>query len=40
MRPLEWLLLAVLSVLWGGAFFFAKVALAEIGPYRKGEADK
>ena len=32
MRPLEWLFLAVLSVLWGGAFFFAKVALAEIGP--------
>lgn len=32
MRPLEWLLLAVLSVLWGGAFFFAKVALSEVGP--------
>jgi len=30
-RP-EWLMLMVLSVLWGGSFFFAKVALAELGP--------
>ena len=32
MKPLEWLLLVVLAVLWGGSFFFAKVALDEIGP--------
>ncbi len=32
MRPIEWLLLVVLAVLWGGSFFFAKVALDEIGP--------
>ena len=28
----DWLLLVVLSVLWGGTFFFAKIALAEIPP--------
>jgi drug/metabolite transporter (DMT)-like permease len=27
-----WALLAVLSILWGGSFFFAKVALAELPP--------
>ena len=26
----EWALLLALSVLWGGSFFFAKVALAEV----------
>ncbi len=28
----EWLLLITLSVLWGGSFFFSKVALTEIPP--------
>jgi drug/metabolite transporter (DMT)-like permease len=28
----DWLLLVTLSVLWGGAFFFSEVALAELGP--------
>lgn len=28
----DWLLLVVLSVLWGGTFFFAKIALVEIPP--------
>lgn len=27
-----WLLLAILSVLWGSSFFFSEVALAELGP--------
>jgi drug/metabolite transporter (DMT)-like permease len=30
MGPVEWLLLLTLSVLWGGSFFFAEVALAEL----------
>ena len=29
----EWMLLACLSVLWGGAFFFARVALADLPPF-------
>jgi len=29
---IDWLLLAALSVLWGGSFFFAEVALRELGP--------
>ncbi len=29
----EWLLLGLLSVLWGGSFFFGKVALAELKPF-------
>lgn len=33
MGPLEWGLLVVLSVLWGGSFFFSKVALAELPPF-------
>ena len=33
MGPREWLLLIVLSVLWGGSFFFAEVALAELPPF-------
>jgi drug/metabolite transporter (DMT)-like permease len=32
MGPLEWALLIVLSILWGGSFFFSKVALAEVQP--------
>lgn len=28
-----WLWLLSLSVLWGGSFFFAKVALSELGPF-------
>lgn len=32
MGRMEWVLLVVLSLLWGGSFFFAKLALAEIGP--------
>jgi drug/metabolite transporter (DMT)-like permease len=32
MGPIEWLLLAILSVLWGGSFFFNKLALAEWPP--------
>ena len=32
MGPIEWLLLAALSVLWGGSFFFAEVALVELPP--------
>ncbi len=33
MGPAEWLLLVTLSVLWGGSFFFAKVAIAELPPF-------
>ncbi len=32
MGPTEWLLLFLLSVIWGGSFFFAKVALAQVAP--------
>lgn len=32
MGPLEWALLITLSVLWGGTFFFAEVALQEVRP--------
>ena len=32
MGPIEWLLIAILSVLWGGSFFFNKLALAEWPP--------
>ncbi len=28
----EWLLLLLLSIIWGGSYFFAKIALAEIQP--------
>jgi len=28
----DWLLLVILSVLWGGSFFFAKIAVAELPP--------
>lgn len=33
MGPAEWLMLVVLSVLWGGTFFFVAVALTEIPPF-------
>jgi drug/metabolite transporter (DMT)-like permease len=33
MGPLEWTLLLVLSVLWGGSFFFTKLAVAELPPF-------
>ncbi len=33
MGAIEWALLLALSILWGGSYFFAKVALAEIGPF-------
>lgn len=32
MRALDWLLLVILSVLWGMTFFFAGVALQELPP--------
>jgi len=32
MGPTEWILLVTLSVLWGGSFFFSKVAVAAIPP--------
>ena len=32
MGALEWALLVLLSVLWGGTFFFAEVALEEVRP--------
>jgi drug/metabolite transporter (DMT)-like permease len=32
MGLLEWALLIALSVLWGGTFFFAELALREVGP--------
>lgn len=33
MGPLEWFLLIVLSVLWGGSFFFGEIALSELRPF-------
>jgi drug/metabolite transporter (DMT)-like permease len=33
MESFEWLLLVTLSVLWGGSFFFSKVALYELSPF-------
>jgi drug/metabolite transporter (DMT)-like permease len=33
MTPFEWLLLVILSMLWGGSFFFSKVAVAELRPF-------
>jgi len=33
MGPVEWLLLVALSVIWGGSFFFAKIALAQLPPF-------
>lgn len=33
MGPIEWLPLVVLSVLWGGSFFFNRLALTELRPF-------
>jgi drug/metabolite transporter (DMT)-like permease len=33
MGPVEWALLVTLSVLWGGSFFFGKVAVKELPPF-------
>ena len=33
MRTLEWSLLITLSMLWGGSFFFAEVALEGLPPF-------
>ncbi len=30
--PRDWLLLGILGVVWGGSYFFAKVAVEDIGP--------
>jgi drug/metabolite transporter (DMT)-like permease len=32
MSPTDWLLLLLLSLLWGGSFYFAKIAVPEIPP--------
>jgi uncharacterized membrane protein len=32
MTPTDWLLLVALSVLWGGSFYFTKIAVLEISP--------
>jgi drug/metabolite transporter (DMT)-like permease len=32
MSATDWLLLVTLSILWGGSFFFAKIAIAELPP--------
>ena len=32
MSATDWLLLIILSVLWGGSFYFAKIAVLEIPP--------
>lgn len=32
MSAAEWLMLVILSVLWGGSFFFVKIALVEVPP--------
>ena len=29
----EWLLLIVLSILWGGSFFLGRVAVSEVPPF-------
>jgi hypothetical protein len=33
MGPVEWGLLLVLALLWGGAFFFSKIAVGELPPF-------
>lgn len=33
MNALEWALLLLLSVIWGSTYFFAKAALADLGPF-------
>ena len=32
MGPTEWLLLIILSMLWGGSFLFAKIAVTHVPP--------
>jgi len=32
MAPIDWLLLVTLSILWGGSFFFTKIAVQELAP--------
>lgn len=33
MGPVEWAMLIALSLLWGGAFFFARIAVQEVPPF-------
>lgn len=33
MTPMEWGLLALLSIVWGGSFFFIEIAVAELPPF-------
>ena len=33
MNPTEWSLLLLLSVIWGGSFFFTGVAVKELPPF-------
>ncbi len=33
MGPVEWVLLIILSIFWGGSFFFVEVALTELPPF-------
>jgi hypothetical protein len=33
MTALEWAMLVTLSVVWGGSFFFAAIAVAEVPPW-------
>ena len=33
MTPLEWAFLILLSLLWGGSFFFVEIALRELSPF-------
>lgn len=33
MGPTEWVLIAILSVLWGGSFLFVELALMALGPF-------
>ena len=33
MRPTEWVMLIVLSIFWGGSFFFAEIALRDFQPF-------
>ncbi|MDF3018549.1 MAG: transporter rane spanning protein, partial [Thermomicrobiales bacterium] len=32
MGPVEWTLLLALALLWGGSFFFSKIAVSELPP--------
>jgi drug/metabolite transporter (DMT)-like permease len=33
MKPSEWIMLVLLSVFWGGPFFFAEIALRGFQPF-------